>query len=85
MNDPKTTEEEKKKMFMTKFRKAGLSVIAATALLAGGAQLASADGEVIMQDGAPTGALPGRLVRACKQGDSHLPNTPQPHSKEEAA
>ncbi|HBM84373.1 MAG TPA: hypothetical protein DD459_11940, partial [Halieaceae bacterium] len=42
-------------------------------------------GEVIMQDGAPTGALPGRLVRACKQGDSHLPNTPQPHSKEEAA
>lgn len=37
-------------MFMTKFRKAGLSVIAAAALLAGGAQLASADGEVIMQD-----------------------------------
>lgn len=42
-------------------------------------------GEVIMQDGAPTGALPGRLVRAGKQGDSHLPNTPQPHNKEEAA
>ncbi|ASM75174.1 MULTISPECIES: extracellular solute-binding protein [Roseobacteraceae] len=37
-------------MFITEFRKMGLSVLAAAALLTGGVQLASADGEVIMQD-----------------------------------
>ena len=42
-------------------------------------------GEVIMQDGEPTGALPGRLVRAGRLGDRRTPNPPHTHNKEEAA
>jgi len=42
-------------------------------------------GEIIMQDGEATGALPGRLVRAGQHGDRRTPNPPHTHSKEEAA